>query len=114
VHASFPERHKYLDPYTADFCHLLKPNLMQSNTVTPMQHNVIRPVDTAVGAAASGLLPWQSGQANSVIRGASDATRVLALIGNAPAAQKPQSIAAQQGTGSAATEVSHHFFVRFN
>jgi hypothetical protein len=38
VAASFPERHKYLARYPADFCHLLKPNLMLSNTVTPMQH----------------------------------------------------------------------------
>jgi hypothetical protein len=37
--ASFPERHKYLARYPADFCHPLQPNLMQSNTVTPMQHN---------------------------------------------------------------------------
>ena len=36
--ASFPERHKYLARFRADFCHLIKPNLMQSNTVTPMQH----------------------------------------------------------------------------
>jgi hypothetical protein len=40
VDASFPERHKYLARYPADFCHPLKPNLMQSNTVTPMQHNL--------------------------------------------------------------------------
>jgi hypothetical protein len=38
--ASFPERHKYLARYPDDFCHPLKPNLMQSNTVTPVQHNV--------------------------------------------------------------------------
>jgi hypothetical protein len=41
VAASFPERHKYLARYPTDFCHLLKPNLMLSNTVTPMQHILV-------------------------------------------------------------------------
>lgn len=37
VAASFPERHKYIASYPTDFCHPLKPNLMQSNNVRPMQ-----------------------------------------------------------------------------
>jgi hypothetical protein len=37
--ASFPERHKYLDLYPADFCHAKQPNLAALATVTPMQHD---------------------------------------------------------------------------
>jgi len=37
--ASFPERHKYLALYAADFCPGEQPNLAAFATVTPMQHD---------------------------------------------------------------------------